>query len=123
MFMRETFIEIAITGLVMSIIVACAMAGIAILLEQEWEYMLLFGTSVVSCSVAFVSLGFPCNNLVGWTLGTISCMFFSSLKYVLYVLIMLHFGHLHSDGILFHTNDMITILESTVLGGLIFLAF
>lgn len=119
--MRETFIEIAITGLVMSIIVACAMAGIAIWLEQEWENMLLFGTSVVSCSVAFVSLSFPCNNVLGWTLGTISCMFFSSLTYVLYVLVMLHFGYLHSDGILFHTNDMITILESTALGGLVFL--
>lgn len=121
--MKEAFIEIAITGLVMSVIVACAMAGIAIWLEQEWECMLLFGTCIVSSTVAFASLSFPCNNLLGWILGTISCLFFSSLTYVLYVLVMHYFGCLHSDGILFHTDDMITILKSTAIGGLIFLFF
>lgn len=121
--MKEAFIEIAIIGLVTSVVVACVMAGISIWLEQEWEYMLLFGTCIVSTSVALASLSFPCNNLLGWILGTISCLFFSSLTYVLYVLVMFHFGYLHSDGILFHTNDMITILESTVLGGIVFLFF
>lgn len=71
--MKETFLEIALVGFIMSIIVACAMAGISIWLEYEGENMLLFGTSAVSCSVALASLDFPCNKLLGWGLGTISC--------------------------------------------------
>lgn len=119
--MKDTFVEIAITGVILSIIVACAMAGISIKLEYEWENMLLFGTSVVACSVGFASSSFPCKKILGWILGSISCLLFSSLTYVLYVLVMLYFGYRHFDGILFHTDDMITIIKSTAMGGLVFL--
>ena len=44
--MKDTFLSVSISGTIVSVVVACIMAGISILLGKEWEYMLLFGTHV-----------------------------------------------------------------------------
>ena len=119
--MKDTFLSVSISGTIVSVVVACIMAGISILLGKEWEYMLLFGTTVVSTVVAFASLEFPCNNFLGWLLGTLCCAFFTTFTYLLYVLIMLSLGYYHDDGILFHTDTILTLLEACGWGSLLYL--
>lgn len=119
--MKDTFLSVSISGAIVSLVVACIMAGISIMLGNEWEYMLLFGTTVVSTIVALTSIGFPCNNLLGWLLGTLCCAFFTTFTYIIYVLIMLAFGYFHDDGILFHTDTILTLLKACGWGSLMYL--
>lgn len=121
--MKETLTSTCVIGLIISLVVACIMAGISILLGQEWEHMLLFGTTVVSTVVALDSIGFPCNNFLGWLLGTFLCAVFTVLTYVIYVLVMLKFGYVHTDGILFHTDTVRTLLIACGWGSLVYLTF
>lgn len=121
--MKETLILTCVSGLILSLVVACIMAGISILLGQEWEYMLIFGTTVVATVVALFSMEFPINGFCGWLLGTFLCAIFTVLTYVIYVLVMLKFGYVHTDGILFHTDTIKTLLIACGWGSLVYFTF